>query len=204
MGLLLHGGELARLMLGGERVDDLVERGRAFEHVRELMRGEADAVVGDAVLREVVGADLLGAVAGADLAARGPGALGVVLRLARSRRACARSTFIALALFLCCDFSSCWLTTRPVGRCVIRTAVSVVLTDCPPGPLARNTSMRRSLSSILMSTSSASGSTATVAAEVWMRPCASVAGTRCTRCTPDSNLSRANTPLPVMLAMTSL
>ena len=48
-----------------------------------------------------------------------------------------------------------------------------------------------------MSTSSASGSTATVAAEVWMRPLASVAGTRCTRCTPDSNLSRANTPLPV-------
>ena len=30
----------------------------------------------------------------------------------------------------------------------------------------------------------ASGSTATVAVEVWMRPCASVAGTRCTRCTP--------------------
>jgi hypothetical protein len=40
-----------------------------------------------------------------------------------------------------------------------------------------------------MSTSSASGSTATVAAEVWMRPCVSVAGTRCTRCTPDSNFS---------------
>ena len=67
----------------------------------------------------------------------------------------------------------------------MRTALSVVLTDWPPAPLARNTSMRRSLSSILMSTSSASGSTATVAAEVWMRPCASVAGTRCTRCTPD-------------------
>ena len=25
---------------------------------------------------------------------------------------------------------------------------------------------------------------------VWIRPCASVSGTRCTRCTPDSNLSR--------------
>ena len=54
--------------------------------------------------------------------------------------------------------------------------------------------MRRSFSSILMSNSSASGSTATVAAEVWMRPEPSVAGTRCTRCTPDSNFSRANTP----------
>jgi hypothetical protein len=49
---------------------------------------------------------------------------------------------------------------------------------------------------ISMSTSSASGSTATVAAEVWMRPPASVVGTRCTRCTPDSNLSRAYTPAP--------
>ena len=65
-------------------------------------------------------------------------------------------------------------------------------------------SMRRSFSSILTSTSSASGSTATVAAEVWMRPCASVAGTRCTRCTPDSNFSRANTPRPEMVAIASL
>src|SRR3982751_5336281 len=45
-----------------------------------------------------------------------------------------RSTFSALALFLCCDFSSCWMTTRPVGRWVMRTALSVVLTDWPPGP----------------------------------------------------------------------
>ena len=49
----------------------------------------------------------------------------------------------------------------------------------------------RSSGLISMSTSSASGSTATVAAEVWMRPLASVCGTRCTRCTPDSNFSRA-------------
>ena len=30
---------------------------------------------------------------------------------------------------------------------------------------------------------------ATGAVEVWMRPCVSVAGTRCTRCTPDSKRS---------------
>ena len=35
---------------------------------------------------------------------------------------------------------------------------------------------------------STSGMTATVAVEVWMRPWVSVAGTRCTRCTPDSYL----------------
>ena len=35
-------------------------------------------------------------------------------------------------------------TTSPDGRCVIRTALSVVLTLWPPGPEDRNTSMRRS------------------------------------------------------------
>ena len=72
----------------------------------------------------------------------------------------------------------------------MRTALSVVLTLCPPGPLDRYTSMRRSLSGIWISTSSASGRMLTVAVEVWIRPDASVVGTRCTRCTPLSNLSR--------------
>ena len=86
----------------------------------------------------------------------------------------------------------------------MRTAESVVLTDWPPGPEARLTSMRRSLaSSISTSTSSASGSTATVAVEVWMRPCDSVAGTRCTRCTPPSYLSRLQAPWPLISKMTS-
>ena len=51
--------------------------------------------------------------------------------------------------------------------------------------------MRRSLGSIWTSTSSASGSTRTPAAEVWIRPWDSVTGTRWTRCTPPSNFSRA-------------
>ena len=76
----------------------------------------------------------------------------------------------------------------------MRTALSVVFTLCPPGPDERKTSILRSLSSILTSTSSASGSTATVAAEVWMRPWVSVAGTRWTRCTPDSRRSSPNAP----------
>ena len=45
---------------------------------------------------------------------------------------------------------------------------------------------------------SASGITATVHAEVWMRPCASVSGTRCTRWPPDSNLSFEYAPSPTM------
>ena len=50
--------------------------------------------------------------------------------------------------------------------CVIRTAEYVVLTLCPPGPLEQNVSTRRSFASMWMSTSSASGSTATVAVDV--------------------------------------
>ena len=65
-------------------------------------------------------------------------------------------------------------------------------------------STRRSLFSIATSTSSASGSTATVTVEVWIRPCCSVAGTRCTRWTPDSYLSCEYTRSPEMSAMISL
>ena len=44
----------------------------------------------------------------------------------------------------------------------------------------------------------------TVAALVWIRPPLSVSGTRCTRWTPLSNLSLANTPVPVTFATISL
>ena len=66
----------------------------------------------------------------------------------------------------------------------MRTAEYVVLTHWPPGPEAQYVSMRRSVGSIWMSISSASGSTATVAVEVWMRPWLSVLGMRWTRWTP--------------------
>ena len=81
----------------------------------------------------------------------------------------------------------------------MRTALSVVLTHWPPWPVERYTSMRRSLESMVTSTSSTSGSTATVQVLVWMRPPDSVEGTRCTRCTPLSNLRRLNAPSPTMV-----
>ena len=84
----------------------------------------------------------------------------------------------------------------PVGRCVIRTAESVVLTLWPPGPEERNTSIRRSFALSSTSTSSTSGVTSTPAADVWIRPWDSVTGTRWTRCTPPSYFSRAHTPSP--------
>src|SRR2546421_309123 len=58
-----------------ERRGELVQL--TLEHAVELMRRELDAVVGDAIFREVVGADLLRAPARSDL--RAPG--GVELRL---------------------------------------------------------------------------------------------------------------------------
>ena len=78
-----------------------------------------------------------------------------------------------------------------MGRCVIRTAESVVLTPCPPGPPALYVSIRRSAAFTSTSTSSASGSTATVAVLVCNLPVDCVIGTRCTRCTP---LSKRNVP----------
>ena len=98
---------------------------------------------------------------------------------------------IACSRFCSWLFSFWQLTTMPVGRWVMRTAESVVFTDCPPGPDERKTSMRRSFSSMLTSTCSASGITSTPAAEVCTRPWLSVTGTRCTRCTPPSNFSSA-------------
>src|SRR5690606_15232417 len=99
----------------------------------------------------------------------------------------------------------------PEGRCVMRTAESVVLTDCPPGPDERYTSILRSFWLISTSSgSSTSGKTSTPVVEVWMRPCDSVAGTRCTRCTPPSYFRCAQTPCegsfedPLMATCTSL
>src|SRR5690606_21044396 len=45
-----HLGEQLRLVVGDQRVDDLVDL--AFHHPVELVEGEVDAVVGDAALGE--------------------------------------------------------------------------------------------------------------------------------------------------------
>ena len=103
---------------------------------------------------------------------------------------------MAFSLFLSCDFSSWHCTTMPVGRWVMRIAVSVRLTYWPPAPEAQYVSMRRSAGAISTSTSSASGKTATVTADVWMRPLDSVTGTRCTRCVPLSYFKKLYAPAP--------
>jgi hypothetical protein len=65
-------------------------------------------------------------------------------RRGRGRRR--RRTRSADALLRCCERSFWQVTTRPLGRCVMRTALSVTLTCCPPAPLARMVSTRRSSS----------------------------------------------------------
>src|SRR6478609_2969386 len=46
--------------------------------------------------------------------------------------------------------------------------------------------------------------TATVAVDVWIRPCDSVSGTRCTRCVPPSHLNAPNAPAPLTANVISL
>src|SRR5262245_31176387 len=72
----LGGGEKLSLMLGHQRADQFLEP-RPFDNLVELVEGEIDAVIGDAALREIIGADALGAVARPDLAAPRGRALGI-------------------------------------------------------------------------------------------------------------------------------
>ena len=68
--------ELLVLEVGDECVNNGLQA--AFHDEVELVEGKADAVVCEAVLGEVVGANLFGAVAGAYLLLAGAGQLGVL------------------------------------------------------------------------------------------------------------------------------
>src|SRR3954471_4563960 len=72
------GLELAALLIGLQRGRELVEL--AGENGRDVAARELHAMVGHAVLREVVGADLLGPGAGADLRAAVGRQLGLLRR----------------------------------------------------------------------------------------------------------------------------
>ena len=47
---------------------------------------------------------------------------------------------MAVARFWCCERWLCEAATRPVGKCVMRTAVSTLFTFWPPLPPERNVS----------------------------------------------------------------
>src|SRR5665213_418336 len=65
----LGSDRLALHFFSGVEGDQSVDCGlqQALHHHREIVVGEADAMVGEAVLGEVVGADFFAAIAGADL-----------------------------------------------------------------------------------------------------------------------------------------
>src|SRR5690606_15885999 len=58
-------GQFFGLISGDQLVDKFVKL--AVHHARQVIACQVDAVVGDAVLRKVIGADFLGAFACADL-----------------------------------------------------------------------------------------------------------------------------------------
>ena len=71
---------------------------------------------------------------------------------------------------------------------MIRTAESVVLTDCPPGP-GRAVDVDLQVVRVDLDVDVLGlGQHGDGRGRVWMRPCDSVTGTRCTRCVPPSYL----------------
>jgi hypothetical protein len=140
-------------------------------------------------LREVVGADALGAIAATDqtLARRRLGSLLLaqlhIMDARREHRHCLGTVAMLGAIVLAFDHDA----GGQMGDAHRRIGLVDVL---PPAGLARKVSIPQSAGLIATaSSSSASGITATVQAEVWMRPWVSVTGMRCTRWPPDSNLS---------------
>ena len=142
-----------------------------------VVHGEADAMVRDAALREVVGADLLAsgprsrsAPCAGRSARRSP-------RPASSGRAFARRTSIALSLFCAWERSSWQVLTRPVGLWMIRIAVSFFCMCWPPAEEEQKVEISSSLGSIVeVDLRRPRGARRRWAMLVWMRPLVSVCG----------------------------
>jgi hypothetical protein len=100
---------------------------------RQLVDRQPDAVIRDTALREVVGADPLAPLARPDLALARRGDLGPLLLLRlleqpRSQHAHRLGAVLDLGALVLAGHHEAG------GRYVMRTAESVVLTPCPPGP----------------------------------------------------------------------
>src|SRR5262245_33957265 len=99
--------ELLRAVLLLERIDELVQV--AVHHIRQLVEREVDAMVRDASLRKVVGADALRTVAASHLQHAGLRLRGLLLLLFRGEQAClqqrhrTRAVLVLRALILALD-----------------------------------------------------------------------------------------------------
>ena len=108
----------------------------------EPVEGQADPVVGHAVLGEVVGPDPLRAIARAD---QGPPRLGRARRGPSPRSARRAGCGGCASPWPCSCAGSVRRgssTTTPVGRWVIRTPLSVLFWCWPPGPPAHHVDLR--------------------------------------------------------------
>ena len=87
----LFGGRREPLLAGARTkgVNDAIEP--AVQNGVEVVQGEADTMVGHAILREVVGPDLLATVTRADLAAAGLAALDRLALPLRVEKPCAQN-----------------------------------------------------------------------------------------------------------------
>jgi hypothetical protein len=166
--------ELLVELIGHERTDERVEV--AFDEIRQVVEGQFNAVIGHAVLREIISADLLAPFAGADLVFAVGGVFGIFLGDLAFEQASAGRRRLS------------WSLAANAGRRSARsgrsawddgTAESVVFT--PWLPCRRRADVNLDLVGNLNVHLLRFGRTATVAVLVWMRPWASVAGTRWTR-----------------------
>ena len=162
----------------------------AVHDVVELVERQIDAVIGDAALRKIIGADALGAVARADLElARLRLRTRLFLALVREQprlqeRQRARAILVLRALVLAFDHDA----GGQMGDANRRVGLVDVLAAGAGGAIGIDAQIRR-IQVDGFDLLELGQESRPCTAEVWMRPCASVAGTRCTRCVPDSNLS---------------
>src|SRR5690606_15039575 len=119
LGSMRQGGELVGFVFVDERVDDLVEV--AGQYFLQLVKREVDPMVGDAALREVVGADSFGAISRADeklpllrLFGLAPRQFGVQ-QLRLQKRHGAGAVLVLRALILAFDDDAAWQVGEPDG-----------------------------------------------------------------------------------------
>jgi hypothetical protein len=153
-----------RLKMCDQRVHEGAEL--AVHHFGQLMQRESDAVIGDAILRKIVGADFFRAVARLDLAAAIGGDRFVLLgrSICRARR---RTRITGAILDL--RFSSAG-DNLPEGMCGSARRNTWCLPTGRPARQAERV-MRRSRLDLDVDVVGL-GQHATVAADVWMRPVA--------------------------------
>ena len=106
---------------------------------------------------------------------------------------------------ICFDMDSTLITTEVIDELAERAGVGDEVKQITERAMRGEIDFRESFTErVALSTSSTSGSTATVAAEVCILPPDSVTGTLCTRCVPLSNFNLLYAPEPITVNVHSL